>query len=210
MSNFKDCYTIQELGPGKSYNVNMLLKNITANGTYLDYITVSYQQGSSVFSALFPCLESFYTNKQSQIILNDNISQNNGVYYINITAFNAGRNGIYANLSIILPPDFTYISQSYNLSYIKGLNRTVHTFIIKNTQEGSYSGAIDSSYIQNNVTFSTFLSIVLAQNNQSSNTSIFSIGPFYIIVIIIILLFIILMLRIFLKSRKNKNKIQNN
>ena len=196
-------YTISSLAPENSYVANILLSNITANGTYLDYITVSYQQGSSVFSALFPCLEDFFTPTQSQIILTDNITQNNGVYNINVSTFNAGRSLVYVNDSIILPPGFTYLTPTFNRTEINGLNHTSIIFRVKGSSStGSYSGAIASSYVENGLMYSTFLSIVLALNS-SGNTPSSGISLFYIVIIVVIALFVILIIRALLMRKKH-------
>jgi len=63
-------YSIARLDPGSTANFAVRLSNITAKGTYVDYFVVDYQQGSSFFSAMFPCWLEFGVSATSPIYLN--------------------------------------------------------------------------------------------------------------------------------------------
>lgn len=199
-------YTIIALNPGSKYNVNVSLTNITANGTYVNYFKISYQQSNSTFDALFPCIDNFYTITNSTISLSKNVTENNNTYYINITATNNGNTNKTVNVSLILPQTFQYISKSYSVTKLTSGDTSVNTFKVK-TQSGvgSYSGAIIASYVNNGLHYSTYQTLVLTQTQQNFSVSrifSFNINPILIIIGIILVILLILIINAFLKSRR--------
>ena len=198
-------YVSPSIGPNDAFVTNVLLQNITANGTYIDYMTVAYQQGGSVFSALFPCSASFNTQTSSQVLLSKNITYLNGIYYINVTAFNAGKIGITPNISIILPEGFSYLNQNYNKTYIPGLSHQNYIFKVKNNVGGSYSGAVAAQYTDNGLNYGTFLSFVLGQEAITQKIP-GGINFFYIGIIAVILILIALIIRAAVKKKANNKK----
>jgi len=54
-------YAISMLPPGQTKTLSVKLTNFGLNGSYVDAFYVTYQQGFSFFSAVFPCL--VYINK---------------------------------------------------------------------------------------------------------------------------------------------------
>lgn len=197
-------YVSPSIGPNGVFVANILLQNITANGTYIDYMTVAYQQGGSVFSALFPCSASFNTQTSSQMLLSKNITYINGIYYINVTAFNAGKTGITPNISVILPEGFSYLNQNYNKTYIPGLSHQSYIFKVKNNVGGSYSGAVAAQYVNDNLSYATFLSFVLGQGVNTQKIA-GGINFFYVGIIVIILILIALIIRAAWKKKANVN-----
>ncbi len=198
-------YVSPSIGPNGVFVANILLQNITANGTYVDYMTVAYQQGGSVFSALFPCSASFNTETNSQVLLSKNITYLNGIYYINVTAFNAGKTGVMANISVLLPEGFSYLNQNYNKTYISGLAHQSYIFKVKNNVGGSYSGAIAAQYSNNGLSYGTFLSLVLGQGTTSQKIA-GGINFFYIGIVAIILILIALIIRATLKKKASNRR----
>ncbi|MEM0200952.1 MAG: hypothetical protein QXD23_00930 [Candidatus Micrarchaeaceae archaeon] len=196
-------YFLSSLTPNKTYFTDFFFKNITANGTYVDYFNVNYTQSNNSFSAVFPCLESFYTNTDSKILLTKNVTDKNGTYYINITAFNNGNTDKLVNISLILPDDFQFLTKNYTLTKIKNQRNKTIQFIVKTGSKiGSYSGAIIASYDNNNLHFATYQQIIISQNQESSTNQNNNFNIFTFLIGIIFIIFLILIIRAFLKSKE--------
>jgi len=68
-------YGINTMTPGSQKTLNITLVNVTARGTYASYFITTYQQGSSVFTAVFPCHLDFYSATVSHVYLTSSVSQ---------------------------------------------------------------------------------------------------------------------------------------
>lgn len=199
-------YFTNMLNPQSSYNVQLLLKNITGNGTYVDYFKVSYQQSNTTFDALFPCVSSFYIGTNSNIVLNKTIIEKNNTYYINTTLFNNGNTQKVVNVSINLPNNFEYVSKNYNVLLINGKQSKTVNFVVKaQSSNGSYSGDINAAYVSNGLHYASYSPIVLLQNQKNFSLPNISISPIYILIAGILLILFLLIIRAFLKSRKIKS-----
>ncbi len=192
------------LNPKNNYKIKLLLSNITGNGTYVNYFKVSYQQSNSTFYAIFPCINNFYTDTNSNISLNTNITEKNNIYYINVTVFNKGSSEKIINVSLMLPDSFSYISSSYNITSIKSNQSKNITFVVKGQPGiGSYSGGVSATYVSDGLHYSSYSTLILLQNqNTISVQPVFNISPIFIAIGVVLFVLLILIIRAFLKSRK--------
>lgn len=154
-------YSVSKLPPGSEINFTVRLANITARGIYGDYFIVAYEQGVNFFTAAFPCLLSFGNfNATSQILENAHFSaKNSSLGLLNVTLFNAGRKGINATVSVILPPFVSTIGNSTRAVYLSPFNTTKISFKLDlNEAVGlSFSGAVVASYYLNGLHFASLV-----------------------------------------------------
>ncbi|MGC8479440.1 MAG: hypothetical protein ACP5M9_02115 [Candidatus Micrarchaeia archaeon] len=196
-------FYISSIGPDSSNNLNITLTNVTAKGTYVNYIVVSYQQSSSIFSAIFPCVDNFFNATQSQLLITKNITVNSPNYLINVTVFNSGNTAQEVNVSLIVPEEFKSISSNYYYENIKPLTKkNVYFNISSLVSGGSYTGFILAAYKSNNLTYSSYQTIIINATSKKTMSSFLNINPFYLFFVIIIIIFLVLILRSFIKSRR--------
>ncbi len=185
-------YYLGSLGPGTKASINLTLENITAVGSYSDYIAVAYGQGSSSFVAVFPCLLSFSRSAPSQVELAYNISHSNGEDIVSAKVLNAGRDAISTNVSLILPPEFSYLSnKSFNI-HLGPLQSGLARFVLSSQAQApySYSGAISASYEKNGTHYASIAGIVVGSASiiHSSRPSAILFGVMLLAALIVLLL----------------------
>ncbi len=194
-------YYLGTVGPKHSVSTYVNLTNVTAIGTYADYFTVEYQQGSQVFVALFPCLLDFKVPADSNIILSYNITYAGDEDTIAITALNAGGSAINATLYPVLPPAFLFVSDSSAHVHMEPLMSSVARFTVKPEGSGAaYSGAVASSYSTSGIHYASLSTLVISEKSSSSNlTLIFMLGSTVVVVIMLLLI-----LRVVLRRAAHK------
>jgi hypothetical protein len=164
-------YAISSLGPSSSATINVTAKDITAKGTSGAYFVAAYQQGGSVFTAVFPCVMSFGTMTKSQLILGINSSAAlNGSAEVTVHAYNAGSSAVAANISLAAPPSFTYRSARYQQIFMRPAEMVNATFYltIPNLVQSSYTVGAISNYIQDNLSYANFVVTVLGSTAPAS------------------------------------------
>jgi len=158
-------YTINSLGPLQNATLMVKVANITEKGTSPAYFVAAYQQGSNVFTAVFPCLLSFFNATTSQVLLSANaLAFSNGTAKVTVSAFDAGASDINANVSLVVPPTFSFSSSKY---YTIGLTpyQTTNVYFTLQYPAGStasYSIAALSSYSHDNLSYGTFTAFIIA------------------------------------------------
>jgi len=199
-------YSINALNPGQNVSVQVKLKNISMQGTYADVFVLAYQQGSSSFSAIFPCLLSYPRSTTSEIYSTAHVSAIKGEGFINVSLFNAGRENITGNLSLIIPPTLSYISKSSYSFKLSPYNTSNMSFSVKLPQGvASYTGAVAVSYLLNGLHYSNMATFQIG--NPASSALIYT----YYIVIIIGVVIIAIILILLLRSIRRKGKaVANN
>ncbi len=194
-------YDIGVLGPNSSSTTGVNLTNVYARGTYADYFTVAYQQGSQTFIALFPCLLDFGTTANSSILLSYNITYSGGREIIAVNALNAGDSELDATIYPILPPSFSYISNRSENVRIMPLKYATARFIVEPESSGaSYSGAVTATYAFNGTDYATLSTLTLTEKGSSGGIVYV---PLFIAAAAVVLI-LALILRIALKGRKKK------
>lgn len=100
------------LQPDSNATVETNLTDISEPGTHAVYYTVVYQQGTSIFSSVFPCLVPIRGNTTSslEMAVNSTLSDS-GTDIVNVTVYNAGQ-PVTANVFLALPPLFSYANAS--------------------------------------------------------------------------------------------------
>lgn len=209
LANFS--YVISSLGPRGSSTINVTLTNITAKGSYGDYFLVAYQQSSSSFTALFPCLLDFKMPVQSSIIISYNINYTKGGEVVGVNVLNAGNQSVNASISLILPPyTFTYLPGSYQNVSIGPLQQKGVKFTLQNKFGGetSFSGAVVADYIKSGVSYAAVNSLVITSKSPYAATALSNL--LLIIPAVVIAIIILLLARVFLKKRKAGRLKQRN
>jgi len=160
-------YAINSLGPKTIETLTMNLTNIDVKGTSAGYFSVAYQQGGDVFTAVFPCLLSFYNVTESPLLIIPRTSTAaNGNTTVLLSVFNAGATAIDANVSLMLPPAFTYKSSKYFQLSIAPYQTANFTFLLRfpSTNQVSYSVAAFASYMQNGLSHASLRTFIIASN----------------------------------------------
>ncbi|MDE1825740.1 MAG: hypothetical protein KGH61_04260 [Candidatus Micrarchaeota archaeon] len=166
-------YPIPSLPP--YVNVTTLIKvvNITRNGSFPDALILSYQQGTSTFQTIFPCIVDIGIGTSSQLYLSTNTLASKGIVLINVSVVNGGAGELDANVSEFLPPQFSPTSPS---SYIVDLGPYATKNLLFTAQypsaSASYTGAIGAQYFIDNVSYARMapISIVASQPVEKGGT----------------------------------------
>lgn len=196
-------YQIKSIGPSQQTAQNITLQNITADGSYADYVNVAYQQSGSEFSVVFPCLLHFQQTAPSSVSLTYAISYPNGAYEVNVSVSNNGNSDVQDNVSLIFPPGFTYSpSDSINVT-LKSAGSGSISFMLHNPADGAYSGAIASSYVFNGVHYSTVTPISLVPTAAVPKSALLLV--FYGLSIGLVVVLLLLITRAYL-IRKRQDK----
>ncbi len=187
-------FNIASMGPGSSYNLSVALENITAKGSFVDSILLSYQQGSLFVTDIFPCyLVMGNLSASSDIYISAISSFKNGVAAISVRAYNAGRIPLAANISIMLPPSFKFLTNTSFTAELAPYSSSNFTFAAQpETSASSVGGAVASSYILDGIHYSSIALItVRSQTSSSSGAFIyaFSAGVAVVIAAIVALIF---------------------
>jgi len=199
-------YPIGSLPPNQGITTLIPLTNFSTAGTYTDYFTLAYQQGTSVFTALFPCIVNLGKPTTSGMYLTTNTTFNKGAAIINVSLFNDVRSNFTVNVSALFPPSFSFISQkSYLVEIGPYQTKKVQFQMNYLPGSGSYTGAISESYVALNQSHSSFVSVVVSTQSATTTSPINyalwgGIG--------LALIIAILTARSFVKNRKKTEKGQ--
>lgn len=200
----QNTYGANALGPQARLSLNVSFSNVNKRGARGAYFIVAYQQGGSVFTAVFPCLISFYVRTSSQVLLTPYISAGaNGNTTVRVSAFNAGQGTIQANVSLMLPPTFTFRgSRNYTLAlgpYQTGNVTFLLGFPLSGLQ-ASYGAAAVASYVASNLSYATLATFTIsAQKPASAALSSLILGAAALAVLLVLAL-------IFVSLRRKKRR----
>jgi len=198
-------YPVNSLMPGASANVSISMLNITAKGTYADYFITTYRQGIDVFTTVFPCLVSFQNSTASQVYLSPSaVSGANSTESVIAAVTNAGTTNVTANVSLILPPTFSYSSsrqRSISLApYTKG-NVSFSLVLPPGAQQVSYGVAAAVQYYRGNLSYATYVPFTISAQKPGSMD--FGSIILWSFAAVIVLLLVLLVLSFSRKRRKS-------
>ena len=173
-------YPIPYLPP--NLNITTLIKvvNITRDGSFPDALILTYQQGTSTFQTIFPCIVDIGMGTSSQLYLSTNTLASKGNVSINVSVVNGGAGTLDANVSEFLPPQFSPTSP---ISYFVNLGPYATKNLLFTAKypisSASYTGAIGAQYFLDNLSYARMapISIVASQPRDSG-------GPDYAIALV--------------------------
>jgi len=193
-------YPINVLAPGQTKTIYVKLTNFGLNGSYVDAFYVTYQQGFSFFSAVFPCL--VYINKPtvSPIYEVVRVTPLKNMVIVNVSLFNAARTPVNGTISLVVPPTLSFISnKSYGFTLQPYTNESF-TFKLQSPNNGaSYSSAAVASFNMSNLHYSSMATFAITPYVAKGGL----LSPLEITAVIVA---IILLIALFLLARSIKNK----
>ncbi len=203
-------YSINSLGPGGSATINVSVTKVGEPGTSGAYFVLEYQQGTSVFAAVFPCLVHFFSASSSAVLLTENSTvYKNGTALAKVTAINEAGIPIAANVSLVIPPSFSYLSSKFHVVNLTSFGSANVTFALSYPagQVASYSAAAFVHYLQNGTSYAYFIPFVIKPPPLTSSYAPTLIeGGAAAAVVIVILLIAASLMR---KKRKGSGVVQN-
>ncbi len=200
-------YSANILQPGTTANFSIRLSNVTAKGTYADYVVVTYSQGSSFFSTMFPCLLSFNNATTPEIYLSTSLYKvNSSVAAVNVSVFNAAKNNITANVSLLVPPFVSFEGPSSFSALLKPFSTYHFQFKLNltNAKGISFTIAATASYIASKSHFAAMAILGVSQQAKTFSSNIGSVLLFGIAALIALL--VLLIAFVFVRSRKKRRE----
>ncbi len=164
-------YSIGTVSGGGNSTTYIKLANTSGAGTSADYFSLSYSQDGSNFAAVFPCMLTLGgTPTVSQLNITSHTSSSSGKSYINVRIYNPGNATIDANVLIVLPQTFTFISNASVPVIINASSSRNVSFEVQapGGGSGSYSGAIAANYKLNGLNYGSMHTFLIAETGQSS------------------------------------------
>jgi hypothetical protein len=190
---------ISMITPGSSSSTRFYLYNFTAPGSYAEYMTVKYSQGSSEFVTVFPCLADILENAQSPLQIM-NISRAGS--RLNVEVINLASSKVNANITVTAPVTFKVSPAAIPVSVGPG-NQSEASFTLTTPSYSSAQFPVVAavSYFSNGMHFAAIGVHVIsfAASSPSSGPSITT-----MLIVAAIILIIILMSASILKKRKPK------
>lgn len=178
------------LSPGQNQPENFYLYNFSLPGSYSDAFVVGYLQGGSTFYALFPCILNIENETHSLVGISD-VNQTNNV--LKFIVFNLGQSAVNVSVSTLLPPTFSSIPESTNITIDPNSKENV-TFALSypGMSGASYSVGLSASYIKNGLHYSVLYPFVIGFYNtkKTLGSSAILVAAAFVIFIIIILIII--------------------
>lgn len=149
------------------------LTNITLQGTFIDALVATYQQGSDVFTALFPCAVNMGRSTTSAVFLSVNTLSGKGTSIMNVSALNSINTNLTVNVSALFPTSFSFVTKSSYLLHLGPYATQKLQFVVNYpTTQGSYTGAIVDHYNLENLSYSSFAPIVISQTQPAPSGGI--------------------------------------
>ena len=181
------------------------ISNVTEQGVSAGYFLAMYQQGSQVFSALFPCIYALGTRTQSQIFIMPNTTvSSNGNATVKVAVINAVPTApVIVNVSLMLPPAFTYFGAK---SYLLDVNSSVPRIVTFNlyfnpSGQSAYTVAATASYSENGISHATLSTFVLSTPAPATGT--FALLLEITAVIAVLAVLALIAVSVFRKGRKS-------
>jgi hypothetical protein len=199
-------YPINSLGPNSQISMNVSFAGIKQSGAYGGYFYAVYQQGSDIFTAVFPCLFSFFKQTQSQVLISSNTTVGaDGNAIVKISAFNEGTDSLETLIQLVVPPTFTYNgSENHSLTlapYQKG-NATFRLKIPGG--QASYTAAAFASYSKDNLSYASLSTFVISAQGETSSklsTLFFDLVMAAIVIVLLLIIFSIF------KRKRSKDQV---
>jgi hypothetical protein len=202
-------YSVNSLGPSSRINMSVSLTGIKQSGTYGGYFYAAYQQGTEVFTAVFPCLFSFFKQTQSLVIIKsvNTTFGANGNATVRISVFNEGPDTLKTSVYLVVPPSFSYNGTNHpslDLAQYQTGNATFVGIKVPNGQ-AAYAAAAFANYSEGNLSYSSLLTFVISAPEQTPGklSSVF----FYLAVGAIVIVVILLLFSILRKKKKKESAV---
>ncbi len=201
--------TIQFLGPGSSKTLDFYVYNFSHNGSYAEYFSAQYAQGSSQFNAVFPCLVDVGAPVQSQVMIK---GVSNSGDTLTVSLQNIGASTLQnVSVSGILPQGFSVSPESQATTLLPGENSTMEFSLSKPQLSGaSYTAAVSASYTLSGVHYSSLSTFVLnfyPSTQSPSGLAPQPLSPFTITGIIIVIIIILIIVSIIKNLREKRSLI---
>ncbi|MGC8669598.1 MAG: hypothetical protein ACP5TL_00380 [Candidatus Micrarchaeia archaeon] len=188
-STYNGSFGINQLEPNSTYEFYFKLYNFSENGSFVEPIIVDYQQGSSSFAALFPCVVS--VGKPTHSLLEVSSSQfKSGI--LNVTLINIANYTIKGTVAVYASPSFKVKPARENVSV--GPFATVSEYF--NISLPHYSNAtipvsVSAYYSRDGLHYSTLAVIPIVMSGAKSDLKELTIIAVSAIIIAILLLIVI-------------------
>lgn len=198
-------YSIPNLGPASNALLNISVAKVTERGMAGAYFSAAYQQGSTVFTAVFPCLIPLLNITASQVFLSAVPSVSaNGNATVNVKASNYGLAPVTANITLLLPPTFAFKSSSFFIASLEPSSSANFTFRLSFPagEQAAYAAGALSSYSSGNLSYASLSTFVLSSPKEITA----SFSPFIVwIAAAVLALVVVLIILSFSRKRKPQN-----
>jgi hypothetical protein len=168
-STYNGTVSANILPPDGSVLFSVPLSNFSYPGDYAENFLIEYDQGSSQFIALFPCLVPIIRGSQSPVIA-EGISNSGGHAY-NATLIDPS-SAVNATVQIIVPQELVANPTSINVHISPSKPSTIN-FNVSPIQSlvGSFTSAIETSYVLNGVHYASLQTFAVTIGSSGSNGS---------------------------------------
>lgn len=186
--------SIISLGPGIKATFRFNFAKVPINGSYSGVFSVKYLQGSSSFSAVFPCTVNVAAKTQSNLSIT-NIERNGST--INITLVNNENAPIDANLSVFIPSTLNVISNPTRITIAPDSDKNFSFNIPQFSGFNSATIGLVADYVQSDEMHSYISSYSIlgqqpsAAQSQSSQSDVPALVAVAVAAVLIIALIII-------------------
>ncbi len=193
--------TMQYLSPGQNKTASFYFYNFSIPGSYSDAFIVDYSQGGSIFYALFPCIQSIENATHSLVSISD-VNQTGNTLRLDVV--NLGQSQVNVNVSTLLPPSFSSVPESANITIGPNSQKNVSfDLFYPGISEAAYSIGLSASYIGNGMHYSVLYPFVI---DFYSTKKISGPSIIFIIAGLIIIVMIALIIISVVKNRKKGNQ----
>ncbi len=175
---------LRYLNPNQPYNITLPLK-IYNKGSFLAYFNVTYEAGTNVYSAVFPCLLAENNSFGSFVYTLVNESEKNNNYLITVNLTNQGPKPINVSVYLLIPKTFSAKYVSTNITLYPNKNREVNFSFSGENGYNSFALGIGTYYVLDNKSYATLNILSIApKNTKSDYTYIIAGGIFFIIAVL--------------------------
>ncbi|MGC8587062.1 MAG: hypothetical protein ACP5K9_02105 [Candidatus Micrarchaeia archaeon] len=197
-------YSIAAITPGGNASLYVPINESNMHGSYILYFDAVYQQGLSIFTAVFPCIISVGQGTVAPVFITTTGSVSNNVANLKVNVSNYFGEKLRINVSAIIPPSFKYISSRYQIVNVSPYNYSQVNFAVQAPAlaGASYTGAIAATYKLNGVEFSTMSVVRIFK--AASQYNLLGIATWASIAVAVAII-ALLILRSYLKRRKRKD-----
>lgn len=196
--------SLQTLYPGINETVSVPINQTSANGTVGAYLDIAYQQESSQFSSVFPCLVSFGNATSPGIIVESNVSRpsdGNGVVstrFINLLDMN-----ITLSSWLVLPPTFTYSNGARSVPLQQMGKATESENVSYPVSNSNFTGAVLATYMVGNRSYTSLSKFSINTSPlQVQKSGVPSIPILPIAVVVAVAVVVLLIIRASLKKKR--------
>ncbi|MDE1851755.1 MAG: hypothetical protein KGH69_03655 [Candidatus Micrarchaeota archaeon] len=161
---------LNSIGPAQSVNIPLPVAGHGGTGTFGSYFLVVYQQDSSVFSAIFPCLIDIGNGTTSQILAQSSVARTSkNSSKVDLSMINGGYGTINASVDLVLPLGLSTRGNTNTHVDVKSTSKSTISFPVSYPEgSGIYTGAVITSYSIAGVDYAT-LSVVNIDTSPSSS-----------------------------------------